>query len=290
MLLGYLPASKAIQIETLLRKRTEYKGFVELYFTKDDITADLSERDIKNYKQILADIPRTMTEYKLFTEPIIREVLTRILFIWSIRHPASGYVQGLNDVCCPFLITYLSEYLPLSYKVDGYNKDRLLALDKSILSNVEADTYWSLSKMVEKTQDIYTENQPRVHEIIKKMNEIVIRVDPELHNHFENQDINYVQFAFRWINCFFVREFTLDKVVRLWDTYFSESDDIGVFHEYVCASLLLHLKSEIMKKLFPGLISYLQSFPTKKWSLEELEVLLAKSYQLKTIFQKANSI
>lgn len=27
-----------------------------------------------------------------------------------MRHPASGYVQGINDVVTPFIIVFLSEY------------------------------------------------------------------------------------------------------------------------------------------------------------------------------------
>lgn len=30
-----------------------------------------------------------------------------------MRHPASGYVQGMCDLVNPFLIVFLSEYLPV---------------------------------------------------------------------------------------------------------------------------------------------------------------------------------
>ena len=32
-----------------------------------------------------------------------------------MRHPASGYVQGINDVVTPFIIVFLSEYLEIDY-------------------------------------------------------------------------------------------------------------------------------------------------------------------------------
>ena len=38
-------------------------------------------------------------------------MMIRILFIWSMRHPASGYVQGINDVAPPFILVFLSEYV-----------------------------------------------------------------------------------------------------------------------------------------------------------------------------------
>ena len=37
-----------------------------------------------------------------------------MLFVWHMRHPASGYVQGMCDITNPFIIVFLSEYLPLN--------------------------------------------------------------------------------------------------------------------------------------------------------------------------------
>ena len=31
--------------------------------------------------------------------------------MWSIRHPASGYVQGINDLAAPLILVYLSEHV-----------------------------------------------------------------------------------------------------------------------------------------------------------------------------------
>ena len=41
----------------------------------------------------------------------VQRALERILYIWALRHPASGYVQGLNDLVTPFLAVFLSETL-----------------------------------------------------------------------------------------------------------------------------------------------------------------------------------
>jgi hypothetical protein len=30
-----------------------------------------------------------------------------------MRHPASGYVQGINDVATPFIVVFLSEHIQL---------------------------------------------------------------------------------------------------------------------------------------------------------------------------------
>lgn len=49
----------------------------------------------------------------LFQQKIVQEMFERILFIWAIRHPASGYVQGMNDLVTPFYVVFLQEYLPI---------------------------------------------------------------------------------------------------------------------------------------------------------------------------------
>jgi hypothetical protein len=40
--------------------------------------------------------------------------LERILYVWAIRHPASGYVQGINDLVTPFFQVFLSAYIGMS--------------------------------------------------------------------------------------------------------------------------------------------------------------------------------
>jgi hypothetical protein len=32
-----------------------------------------------------------------------------------MRHPASGYVQGINDVVTPFVLVFLSDYLTIDF-------------------------------------------------------------------------------------------------------------------------------------------------------------------------------
>jgi len=38
-------------------------------------------------------------------------MMIRILFTWAVRHPASAYVYGINDLCAPLLLVFISEYI-----------------------------------------------------------------------------------------------------------------------------------------------------------------------------------
>mgnify|MGYP003877785065 CR=1 FL=1 len=46
---------------------------------------------------------------QLFRAGRIKLSLTRVLYIWAMRHPASSYVQGINDLALPLLVTFLAE-------------------------------------------------------------------------------------------------------------------------------------------------------------------------------------
>jgi hypothetical protein len=60
--------------------------------------------------------------------------MIRILFTWAIRHPASAYVQGINDLCAPLILVFLSEYI---LKAD--ESEKLLHVGSKNRKNVKVD-------------------------------------------------------------------------------------------------------------------------------------------------------
>ena len=38
----------------------------------------------------------------------LQTTLIRILFAWTMRHPASAYVQGINDLAAPMVLIFLA--------------------------------------------------------------------------------------------------------------------------------------------------------------------------------------
>ena len=94
-----------------------------------------------------------------------------ILFTWKMRHPASGYVQGINNLAAPLIFVYLTEFLPHLNQDNIYeiSEKDIEKLSPETLVKIEADVFWCLSKLVDVVQDSYTEMQPGVHKIINKM-------------------------------------------------------------------------------------------------------------------------
>jgi len=56
-------------------------------------------------------VHRTIPEVDVFGHDLVQCMLNRILFVWSILHPESGYVQGVNDLAAPFVLVFLGEQL-----------------------------------------------------------------------------------------------------------------------------------------------------------------------------------
>uniref|UniRef100_A0A8C4Z394 TBC1 domain family, member 22a n=1 Tax=Gadus morhua TaxID=8049 RepID=A0A8C4Z394_GADMO len=278
LLSGYLPANADRRECVLQRKRQEYFGFIQQYY---DSRNDEHHQD--TYRQIRIDIPR-MNPERLVMQPQVTEIFERILFIWAIRHPASGYVQGINDLVTPFFVVYVFEYIG-EEEVENFD---VSSLREESLRNIEADSFWCMSRLLDGIQDNYTFAQPGIQRKVKALEELVSRIDDSVHLHMQQYEVEYLQFAFRWMNNLLMRELPLRCTIRLWDTYQAEPEGFSQFHLYVCASFLVLWRKEILEERdFQGLMILLQNLPTMHWGNEEVSVLLAEAYRLKFAFADA---
>ncbi|KAG8681679.1 GTPase-activating protein, partial [Ceratobasidium sp. 394] len=209
LLLGYIPLPSSTRLQMLQRKREEFKNLVKLAFER---TRQGVEQQI--WHQIKIDVPRTRPGVRLWMEPGTHQSLERILYVWAIRHPASGYVQGINDLATPFYQIFLSAYID----ADPENYDPA-CLPPHILNAIEADSFWCLSRLLDGIQENYIAQQPGIHRSVKRMAELVKRIDAPLATHLESQNVEFMQFAFRWMNCLLMREISVKNTIRMWDTY-----------------------------------------------------------------------
>jgi hypothetical protein len=280
ILLGYLPLPSNLRASTLARKRGEYSSLVELAFARDRLGLDQ-----QIWHQIEIDVPRTRPGVRLWMQASTQRSLERILYVWAIRHPASGYVQGINDLVTPFFQVFLSAYIDS----DPEEFDTSL-LPTAILSAVEADSFWCLSRLLDGIQDNYISAQPGIQRSVKRMAELVARIDAPLYVHLESQNVEFMQFAFRWMNCLLMREISVKNTIRMWDTYLAEgADAFSQFHLYVCSAFLVKWSEKLRQMDFQGIIMFLQSLPTQDWGDHEIEMLLSEAFVLNSIWHNAQS-
>ncbi|XP_039010157.1 GTPase-activating protein GYP1-like [Hibiscus syriacus] len=282
LLLGYAPSNSDRREGALRRKRVEYLDCVAQFYDIPD--TERSADEISMLRQIAVDCPRTVPDVAFFQQAQVQKSLARILYSWAIRHPASGYVQGINDLVTPFLVVFLSEYLEGS--IDSWS---LSAIPSEKMSDIEADCYWCLSKLLDGMQDHYTFAQPGIQRLVFKLKELVRRIDEPVSRHMEDQGLEYLQFAFRWFNCLLIREIPFHLVTRLWDTYLAEGDALPDFLVYIFASFLLTWSDELLKLDFQEMVMLLQHLPTQNWTYQELETVLSRAYVWHSMFNRSPS-
>lgn len=226
VLLGYLPTNSERRVATLERKRKEYLAGVQQAFEKGTAASDASTGsghgtrrrglDEAVWHQISIDVPRTNPHLPLYAYEATQRSLERILYVWAIRHPASGYVQGINDLATPFWQVFLGMYITDGDIESGMDPGQL---PKPVLDAVEADTFWCLTKLLDGIQDNYVHAQPGIVRQVAALRDLTKRIDANLVNHMEEESVEFMQFSFRWMNCLLMREISVKSTIRMWDTY-----------------------------------------------------------------------
>ncbi|EJD03108.1 RabGAP/TBC [Fomitiporia mediterranea MF3/22] len=280
LLLGYLPLPADMRTSTLSRKRAEYASLVDVTFArgKDGL-------DQQIWHQIEIDVPRTRPGVKLWMREVTQRSIERILYVWAIRHPASGYVQGINDLVTPFYQVFLSAYI--TSDPEEFDPGQL---PPSVLSAIEADSFWCLTRLLDGIQDNYIFAQPGIQRSVRRMAELVARIDSALYAHLQSENVEFMQFAFRWMNCLLMREISVQNTIRMWDTYLAEGPDaFSQFHLYVCSAFLMRWSKKLQDMDFQGIIMFLQSLPTQDWGDHEIELLLSHAFVLNSTWQNAQS-
>lgn len=231
----YLPLKPELQEKALEQKRASYWESVTHHYGASYIDANH-----EMLRQILNDLPRMNPLIPIFQSKRVQDIFQRVLYVWAVRHPASGYVQGINDLLTPFFAVFLTEVTATPIEeVD------IEALPEAQLRQVEADAYWCMTKLLDRIQENYVFSQPGIQRNVQALEDLVKRIDHGLHAHLARHHIQFIQFAFRWMNNLLMREIPLACTIRLWDTYHAEPFGFSDFHLYVCAAFLLRFSKNI---------------------------------------------
>ncbi|KAJ0296471.1 hypothetical protein COL5a_009075 [Colletotrichum fioriniae] len=296
LLLSYLPTNSERRVATLERKRKEYLDGVRQAFERGSssggsgttVAAPGKARGLDEaiWHQISIDVPRTNPHIELYSYEATQRSLERILYLWAVRHPASGYVQGINDLVTPFWQVFLSTYVADSDIESGMDPGQL---PKSVLDAVEADSFWCLTKLLDGIQDHYIVAQPGIQRQVAALRDLTARIDAGLAKHLEKEHVEFIQFSFRWMNCLLMREISVRNTIRMWDTYLAEEQGFSEFHLYVCAAFLVKWSDKLVKMDFQEIMMFLQSLPTKSWTEKDIELLLSEAFIWQSLFKGSSA-
>jgi len=286
-----MPTIASTRENIIKRKRAEYRDIVTKFWENVPDSAR-SNSEQMSLRQVLVDIPRTLPGVILFQNQRIRDMMARLLYLYALRNPSTGYVQGFNELICPFIIVYLGGY-HVGRDVKGcqcqgaqheYNDENFCVehITDDQLAEVEADTFHSLAILLSKIQTHYTEDQPGLQKNILKLSKVIKRVDAPLHNHLLDEGMMYQQMCFRWFHNFLLRETSISHIIRMWDTYLSSvPSGFEHFHLFVCAAIIVQHSETLRNMRLEEIFRFIQDLNYS----DDIEVLLSQAYVLSTLFE-----
>jgi TBC1 domain family protein 5 len=245
------------KLNTLLSKNENILKFINCHSIKGTkVYEELFALIPAEYKEILSliklDVDRTFQDLDLFHNNKIKELLTKILFVYSIDNPHPSYCQGMNEILGTL---FLSFYPSLKFnkfskeEIDKENNDiitnkeilyyfivdeqffeadlftiyiELMSRNLTVLYSYNDDKYKNVKSFgAEDTKNLTLEDLKKSEESdlmkrIKKIFYIYLKNDQE---YFEllNKSIEPNLFLLRWILCVLNREISLKNIFWIWD-------------------------------------------------------------------------
>jgi hypothetical protein len=130
--------------------------------------------------------------------------------------------------------------------------------------HAEADTYFLFNVLMMEMRDVYVpdldEHVTGIQGRISNMETLLTTHDPEVQEHLQELGIDASFYAVRWLTTLLSREFLLPDTIRLWDSMFASSHKEN-FMRYVCGTMVLLVREDLLKGDFSSNLRLLQRYP-----------------------------
>ena len=224
--------------------------------TKDyeELFALLPSENKELLSLIKLDVDRTFQDLDLFHNNKIKELLTKILFVYSIDNPHPSYCQGMNEILGTLFLSFYPSLIYNKFSNEEIEKENnetitnkeilyyylfgdeffeadlftifseLMSRDLTVLYSYNEEKYRNLNNQNEDLNNLTIEDLKKSKEShlmkrIKKIFYIYLKSDQE---YFEilNRNIEPNLFLLRWILCMLNREISLKNIMWIWDCVF----------------------------------------------------------------------
>ena len=204
---------------------------------------------------IKLDVDRTFQDLDLFHNNKIKELLTKILFVYSIDNPHPSYCQGMNEILGTLFLSFYPSLIFNKFSNEEIDKENnesisnkeilyyylfgdeffeadlftiyseLMSRDLTILYSYNEDKYRNVNNNPNEDlnnltiEDLKRSKESHLMKRIKKIFYIYLKTDKE---YFEllNKNIEPNLFLLRWILCMLNREISLKNILWIWDCVF----------------------------------------------------------------------
>ena len=275
ILLGILPYNKpGCWKRKMEEKRKEYDEKLNKLLSKSDIiipfinchalkgTKDyeslfklIPEEDRDLLSLIKLDVDRTFQDLDLFHDNKVKEILCKILYVFSKDNPNPSYCQGMNEILGTLFYCFLSSFrfnkftkeeqnennngkitneeMLYSYLVDNnYIENDLFIIYSELMSRDMTLLYTYNEDKYKKKNDINYDLKNLKEEDLELSNEsdLIKRIKKIFYINLPKLDKQYFEFLFgsiepnlfllRWLLCILDREISLKHVLWIWDNIF----------------------------------------------------------------------
>ena len=242
----------------LLSKSEHIIPFINCHFLKgskeyENLKNLIPEEDRALLSLIKLDVDRTFQDLDLFHDNKVKEILCKILYVFSKDNPDPSYCQGMNEILGTLFYSFLS-----SFRFNKFTKEEQNENNNGKITNeemlyyylvdnnyIENDLFIIYSELMSRNMTVlYMYNDDRFRkkenevkydiknlkeeelekseesDLYKRIKKIFYIYLPKIDKQYFDYLVDYLEpnlFLLRWLLCILDREISLKHVLWIWD-------------------------------------------------------------------------
>ncbi|KAJ3014057.1 UNVERIFIED_CONTAM: hypothetical protein HDU68_000450 [Siphonaria sp. JEL0065] len=195
------------------------------------------------------EISKRQAKYEKYQETerqstdILKRVRGEVSRYYRSRSGGSSKTPFQSQDPCKTMENVISAYLSQFRGTAEYSPVMVyLSGPFAYLLSSESDVFYCFASLMQMVEEYcsHVSMAMRLSEFLMLFRTLL----PELHNHFEEEEVDFKECASSWFNYVLAKELPLECLLRLWDTYFSIPNGLNL-HVYVCLAILTSLKDNL---------------------------------------------
>ena len=247
-----------VKLNNLLAKSDIIIPFINCHALKgtkeyENLFKQIPEEDRDLLSLIKLDVDRTFQDLDLFHDNKVKEILCKILYVFSKDNPDPSYCQGMNEILGTLFYSFLS-----SFRFNKFTKEEQNENNNGKITNeemlyyylvdnnyIENDLFIIYSELMSRNMTVlYMYNDDRFRkkenevkydiknlkeeelekseesDLYKRIKKIFYIYLPKIDKQYFDYLVDYLEpnlFLLRWLLCILDREISLKHVLWIWD-------------------------------------------------------------------------
>ena len=165
-----------------------------------DFNKQMSDTTVMS--RLRAEIKRYQPDNEIFRDKDVALIFEHVICAY-LNNRGVEYYPALVHLCGPFVLSV----------------------------RTESDVYFCFEQLMGMLTDEFARQE--FNEVLARFTLLFRTMIPDLYSYFEDEEVDYSQWATSWLRHLLAKELPIKALMRLWDTYFSTPGGISL-HAYVC--------------------------------------------------------